>query len=87
MTQLHPGGRTVRLADMSPRHPLFAWIVGWDLVPGCTVPSATVALGRSHYFQELIGILDVEIPHRWGLAPFGYDPAVGQFVSTGASRP
>jgi basic amino acid/polyamine antiporter, APA family len=64
---------------------LFAWIIGWDLVLEYTVVSATVSHGWSHYFQDFIGILGINIPHRWGLAPFDYDPAVGHFVSTGAT--
>src|SRR5512139_1812293 len=64
---------------------LFAWIIGWDLVLEYTVTSATVSHGWSHYFQDFVGILGVEIPHRWGFAPFDYDPLVGHFVRTGST--
>jgi basic amino acid/polyamine antiporter, APA family len=63
---------------------LFAWIIGWDLVLEYTVVSATVSHGWSHYFQDFASIVGFNVPHRWGLAPFDYDPAVGHFVSTGA---
>jgi basic amino acid/polyamine antiporter, APA family len=63
---------------------LFAWIIGWDLVLEYTVVSATVSHGWSHYFQDFASILGINVPHRWGLAPFDYDPTLGHFVSTGA---
>src|SRR5512141_319054 len=63
---------------------LFAWIIGWDLVLEYTVASATVAHGWSKYCQDFLGIFGVHLPHRWGLAPFDYDPTLGHFVSTGA---
>jgi len=63
---------------------LFAWIIGWDLVLEYTVTSATVSHGWSHYFQDFMGILGVDIPAKWGFAPFDYDPGAGHFVSTGS---
>ena len=63
---------------------LFAWIIGWDLVLEYTVTSATVSHGWSHYFQDFASIIGINVPHRFGLAPFDYDPKLGQFVSTGA---
>ncbi len=63
---------------------LFAWIIGWDLVLEYTVTSATVSHGWSHYFQDFASILGLHVPHRWGFAPFDYDPTVGRFVATGA---
>ena len=42
---------------------LFAWIIGWDLVIEYAVSASTVAVGASKYFQNLIGIFGVEIPH------------------------
>jgi basic amino acid/polyamine antiporter, APA family len=63
---------------------LFAWIIGWDLVLEYTVVSATVSHGWSHYFQDFASILGINVPHKWGLAPFDYDPTLGHFVSTGA---
>ena len=63
---------------------LFAWIIGWDLILEYAVASSTVAHGWSHYFQDLIGIFGLEIPHVLSTAPFDYDPALGRIVSTGA---
>jgi APA family basic amino acid/polyamine antiporter len=62
---------------------LFAWIIGWDLVLEYTVVSATVSHGWSHYFQDFIGIFGWHIPMAVTRAPFDYDPALGQIVSTG----
>lgn len=61
---------------------LLAWIIGWDLVLEYTVASASVAHGWSHYFQDFIGIFGLKLPEKLGLAPFDYDMATGQFVST-----
>jgi len=63
---------------------LFAWIIGWDLVLEYTVVSGTVAHGWSHYFQDFVGIFGIDVPHRWGFAPFDYDPKLGEFISTGS---
>jgi APA family basic amino acid/polyamine antiporter len=63
---------------------LFAWIIGWDLILEYAVASSTVAHGWSHYFQDLIGIFGIKIPHALSTAPFDYDPAVGRLVLTGA---
>src|SRR6185436_8483153 len=62
---------------------LFAWIIGWDLVIEYAVSASTVAVGASKYFQNLIGIFGVEIPHTVSCAPMDYDPALGKLVSTG----
>ncbi len=62
---------------------LFAWIIGWDLVIEYAVSASTVAVGASKYFQDLIGIFGVEIPHSVSCAPIDYDPALGKLVSTG----
>ncbi|MGE0682017.1 MAG: amino acid permease [Candidatus Binatia bacterium] len=62
---------------------LFAWIIGWDLVLEYGVASATVAHGWSHYFQDFIGILGVQLPHVFTNAPFDFDPATGQLMATG----
>ena len=62
---------------------LFAWIIGWDLVLEYTVASAAVAHGWSHYFQDFIGILGLELPHALTNAPFNFDPTNGHLVATG----
>jgi basic amino acid/polyamine antiporter, APA family len=62
---------------------LFAWIIGWDLVLEYAVGSATVAHGWSHYFQDFIGILGIQLPHIFTNAPFDFNPASGQLAMTG----
>ena len=63
---------------------LFAWIIGWDLVIEYAVSASTVAVGASHYFQDLIGIFHIKLPEAISKAPFDYDPAIGKLVSSGA---
>jgi APA family basic amino acid/polyamine antiporter len=63
---------------------LFAWIIGWDLVIEYAVSASTVAVGASHYFQDLIGIFHIKLPEAISKAPFDYDPAMGKLVSSGA---
>jgi APA family basic amino acid/polyamine antiporter len=62
---------------------LFAWIIGWDLILEYTVAASSVALGWSHYFQNLIGMLGVSIPECIARAPFDNDPLTGHLVLTG----
>lgn len=62
---------------------LMAWIIGWDLILEYAVASATVAHGWSHYFQDMIGIFGVKIPHAFTNAPFDFNPATGTLASTG----
>src|SRR5262244_1249461 len=62
---------------------LFAWIIGWDLVLEYAVGSATVAHGWSHYFQDFLGILKINLPTALTNAPFDYNPDTGQFSMTG----
>lgn len=62
---------------------LFAWIIGWDLILEYTVASATVAHGWSHYFQDLLGIFHIKLPHVLTNAPFDFVPATGSFAATG----
>ena len=63
---------------------LFAWIIGWDLVLEYAVGASTVAHGWSHYFQDLLKILNGGKP-LWPAivsnAPFDY--VNGKVVSTG----
>src|SRR5262249_44388530 len=61
-----------------------AWIIGWDLVLEYAVGAATVAHGWSHYLQDFLRIVGVDVPRAWATAPFDYDPAVGRVVSTGS---
>ncbi|HVG28443.1 MAG TPA: amino acid permease [Pyrinomonadaceae bacterium] len=62
---------------------LFAWIIGWDIILEYAVTAGAVAHGASHYFQDLIGIFNLHLPDAFTDAPFDYDPALGQLVSTG----
>src|SRR5215469_3201532 len=62
---------------------LFAWIIGWDLVLEYAVGSATVAHGWSHYFQDFLSILHIDLPRVLTNAPFDYNPETGQFALTG----
>ena len=63
---------------------LFAWIIGWDLLLEYGVGAASVAHGWSHYFLDFIGLLGLRIPHALSNAPFDFNPAAGEFISTGA---
>ena len=64
---------------------LMAWTIGWDLVLEYAVASATVAHGWSHYFQDLIGIFGVALPHAVTRPPFDFEPATGRLASTGTA--
>jgi basic amino acid/polyamine antiporter, APA family len=63
---------------------LFAWIIGWDLLLEYGVGAASVAHGWSHYFSDFVALLGIELPRLFVDAPFDFNPATGQFVSTGA---
>jgi APA family basic amino acid/polyamine antiporter len=63
---------------------LMAWIIGWDLLLEYGVGAASVAHGWSHYFAEFIRIFGIALPRILSDAPFDFNPATGQFVSTGA---
>ena len=63
---------------------LFAWIIGWDLLLEYGVGAASVAHGWSHYFLDFVGLLGLQIPQVLSNAPFDFNPATGQFVSTGS---
>jgi len=62
---------------------LFAWIIGWDLILEYTVASSTVAHGWSHYFQNLIGMLNLHLPDILSKSPFITDPVSHHLVRTG----
>ena len=63
---------------------LFAWIIGWDLILEYAVASATVAHGWSHYFQDFLGILGLQLPPALRTAPFDFNPGTGAFHATGS---
>ena len=43
-----------------------------------------MAHGWSHYLVSFLGIFHIEMPHAWINSPFDFDPAVGEWVITGA---
>ncbi len=49
---------------------LFAWIIGWDLIIEYTIAASTVAHGWSAYFQKLLELFGLHLPHALSLAPF-----------------
>src|SRR3989475_7884740 len=63
---------------------LLAWIIGWDLLLEYGVGAASVAHGWSHYFTDFLRLLGIGLPRSFADAPFDFNPATGQFVSTGA---
>jgi APA family basic amino acid/polyamine antiporter len=63
---------------------LFAWIIGWDLLLEYGVGAASVAHGWSHYFTGFLLFFDIRLPPVLANAPFDFDPALGNFVPTGA---
>ena len=68
---------------------VIAWFIGWNLVLEYLFSSATVAVGWSGYFNELMRILsawigvDISLPAALTAAPFKID-AAGHLVATGA---
>src|SRR5262245_44899467 len=48
---------------------LMAWISGWDLILEYAVASAAVAHGWSKYFQNLLDLFGMKLPHRIADAP------------------
>src|SRR5229473_798041 len=63
---------------------LFAWIIGWDLLLEYGVGAASVAHGWSHYFADFLRLTGVKLSPSFIDAPFDFNPATGQFMSTGA---
>lgn len=60
---------------------LFAWIIGWDLIIEYTIAASTVAHGWSAYFQKLLELFGLHLPHSLSLAPFdGSLHLTGTFV-------
>jgi APA family basic amino acid/polyamine antiporter len=62
---------------------LFAWIIGWDLILEYAVGAATVANGWSGYFQEVLGIFQIQVPDLLRSAPLAYDAKAGIIKTTG----
>src|SRR5689334_1886477 len=71
---------------------LFAWIIGWDLILEYAVAASTVAHGWSKYFQALLRLFGISLPHRFSDVPFDFT-TLGELVDsvqawiTGAELP
>ncbi|MCA9187079.1 MAG: amino acid permease [Pirellulaceae bacterium] len=70
---------------------IFAWIIAWDLVLEYAVAASAVAHGWSHYFQDMLGLINQKIPwitltvpEAFARAPFDYDHHGRNFVATGS---
>ncbi len=61
-----------------------AWIVGWDLILEYTLGATTVAIGWSGYVTSLLKDLGISIPASLASPPLDYNPALHQWVGTGA---
>jgi APA family basic amino acid/polyamine antiporter len=48
---------------------LLAWIIGWDLVLEYALGAATVSIGWSGYFTNLLSTIGVTIPAQWANGP------------------
>lgn len=60
----------------------FAWIIAWDLILEYGIAAATVSVGWSGYFGNLLGTFGVTLPEIWSSAP--YAVVQGELVRTGA---
>jgi APA family basic amino acid/polyamine antiporter len=63
--------------------PFIAWIIGWDLVLEYGIAAATVSVGWSGYFSELMASLGSPIPEALRSAPIAIS-ATNQVTWTGA---
>jgi APA family basic amino acid/polyamine antiporter len=53
---------------------LIAWIIGWDLILEYGLGAATVSIGWSGYFVNLLQSIGLSLPPAWTHAPFGATP-------------
>ena len=53
---------------------LIAWIIGWDLILEYGLGAATVSIGWSGYFVNLLQSIGLSLPQAWTHAPFGATP-------------
>jgi APA family basic amino acid/polyamine antiporter len=63
--------------------PLIGWLVGWNLVLEYLVCAATVAVGWSAYFSEVLAGLGLPLPARFSNAPLRFAGGYN-LVATGA---
>ncbi len=55
---------------------LLAWIIGWDLILEYALGAATVSIGWSGYFVNLLQTIGVNLSPRWVHSPFDPTPGV-----------
>ncbi len=55
---------------------LIAWIIGWDLILEYGLGAATVSIGWSGYFVNLLQSVGLTLPQQWTHAPFGATPGI-----------
>ncbi|MET0293730.1 MAG: amino acid permease [Phenylobacterium sp.] len=60
----------------------FAWIIAWDLILEYGIAAATVSVGWSGYFNNLLGMFGVHLSELWSSAPYALQD--GELVRTGA---
>ena len=61
-----------------------AWFIGWCLVLEYLFAASTVAVGWSGYLNAFLTNFDLALPAALASAPYTYDAATSNFVSTGA---
>ena len=49
---------------------LIAWIIGWDLILEYALGAATVSIGWSGYFLNLLQTVGINLPTQWVHSPF-----------------
>jgi APA family basic amino acid/polyamine antiporter len=64
---------------------LIAWMIGWDLLLEYALGAATVAIGWSGYVVSFLQDFGIVVPEVWSMAPFDYDPALGEWHRTAAT--
>ncbi len=53
---------------------LVAWIIGWDLILEYALGAATVSIGWSGYFVNLLQSIGIALPAQWVHSPFDATP-------------
>jgi APA family basic amino acid/polyamine antiporter len=61
-----------------------AWIIGWDLILEYLFGASTVAVGWSGYVVSFFADFGIHIPLSMANSPFTFNPATGEWSSTGA---
>ncbi|HEY9219759.1 MAG TPA: amino acid permease [Phenylobacterium sp.] len=60
----------------------FAWLIAWDLILEYGIAAATVSVGWSGYFGNMMEMFGLTLPELWSSAP--YNLVDGELVRTGA---